>query len=122
MKPTKENIAQLDKLLDSPADLQKLGAAMVHTMKQQLKPNVEITEIRMPIISSALARQGGAVEDSISVSVNDVVSVGWSADIGSAMKNKINEQIKAQPAAEAAAIKAAMPKGLEGGKRVLLAR
>jgi hypothetical protein len=122
MKPTKENIAGLDKLLDSPADLQKLGAAMVHTMKQQLKPNVEITEIRMPIISSGLARQGGAVEDSISVSVNDVVSVGWSADIGSAMKNKINEQIKAQPGAEAAAIKVAMPKGLEGGKRVLLAR
>jgi len=122
VKVTPDQIAKLDKLLDSPQDLQKLGAAVVHTMKQQIKAGVDTKEIRMPLVTAEPVR-GAVVEDSIDVSANDVVSVGWSHDIGSMQRNQMNEKIRGvAPAEQVKMINTLIPKGLETGKRIKLVR
>jgi hypothetical protein len=123
MKITREQVASLDHVLDKPQDLQKIGAAVIHIMKQQLKPGVDIDHITLPVIDSHLHSVGGPVEDSISVGVNDVVSVSWSKDIEPPDRQGINERISKLGAREQAeAIKALVPKGLEAGRRVKLVR
>jgi len=92
-------------------------------MKSQFKAGVEISQLTLPIVDSNLAAFGGPVEDSISVGVNDVVSVSWSHDIDVLKAEQINEEIKGLPAAQQATIiNRLIPEGLQGGKRISLAR
>ena len=120
-KITKEQVAALDKLLDSPASLRQLGAALVHSMKDQLIVGKEITSIELPILESRRESMISPVEDSIDVSVNDVVSVGWSKDLDKTLQVRINEELVGLSKFQAAKVlKQAYPKGLEGGKRINL--
>lgn len=120
---TQKQIDELDKLLKSPATLQKMGAALVHTMKDQLVAGRDINEIKLPLTEAPKVDFASPVSDSIDVGVNDYVSVGWSKDIDDRIRNRINERIKGLSKLQAArVVKEVMPKGLERGKRVRLSR
>jgi len=120
-KITKEQVEALDKLLDSPATLRQLGAVLVHTMKDQLIVGKDITNITLPVIESVRESLISPVADSVDVSGNSVVSVGWSKDIDKGLQTRINERIKGISKAEAVKVlKTTFPKGIEGGKRINL--
>lgn len=122
-KITQKQVDALDKLLDSPATLQKMGAALVHNMKDQLVAGKEINEIRLQLTDAAKMDILSPVADSIGVSVNDYVSVSWSKDLAPTFRDKINAQLKDATKVQAASlIKQIMPKGLENGKRLNVSR
>ncbi|MDD4144500.1 MAG: hypothetical protein PHN68_07685 [Prolixibacteraceae bacterium] len=122
-KITQKQIDALDKLLNSPATLQKMGAALVHNMKDQLKAGRDIKEIVLPLTEAPKLDFASPVSDSVGVGVNDYVSVSWSKDIDSIMRDKINTKIRGASKLQAArVIKQVMPKGLETGKRLKLSR
>jgi hypothetical protein len=122
-KITQKQIDALDKLLDSPSTLQKMGAALVHNMKDQLIAGKEIKEIVLPLTEAPKLDFASPVSDSIGVGVNDYVSVSWSKDIDKVMRDRINEKIKGTSKLQAArVVKQVMPKGLEAGKRIKLSR
>ena len=120
---TQKQIDALDKLLDSPATLQKMGAALVHNMKDQLIAGKDVNEIKLQLTDAAKLDPLSPVADSVGVGVNDYVSVSWSKDIDDRLKNKINENIRGVSKLQASRlIKQVMPKGLETGKRLNLSR
>jgi hypothetical protein len=83
----------LDKLLDSPATLQKMGAALVHNMKDQLIAGRDINEIKLKLTDAAKIDIISPIADSVGVGVNDYVSVSWSKDTSS-IKDRLNTQLK----------------------------
>jgi hypothetical protein len=120
-KITKEQVNALDKLLDSPATLKQLGAALVHSMKDQMIPGMEIDKITLPVVESVRESLLSPIADSIDVSVNSVVSVGWSKDLDRIAINDINTRMKGVSKAQAQKVlKTTFPKGIEGGKRIIL--
>jgi len=122
-KITQKQVDALDKLLDSPATLQKMGAALVHNMKDQLVAGKEIDEIRLQLTDAAKIDILSPVADSIGVGVNDFVSVSWSKDLDNKFRDRINAELRdANKLKAASLIKQIMPKGLENGKRLNLSR
>lgn len=122
-KITQKQVDALDKLLDSPATLQKMGAALVHNMKDQLVAGKDINEIRLQLTDAAQLDILSPVADSVGVGVNDYVSVSWSKDLDNRFRDKINSQLKVATKVQAAnLLKQIMPKGLENGKRLNLSR
>lgn len=120
---TQKQIDGLDKLLKSPATLQKMGAALVHTMKDQLVAGKDINEIKMLLTDAPKVDFASPVSDSIDVGVNDYVSVGWSKDLDDRIRNKINEKMRGLSKIQASKlVKEVVPEGLERGKRVRLVR
>lgn len=120
---TKTQVEALDKLLDSPATLQKMGAALVHSMKDQLVAGKEINEIVLKLTDAAKLDPLSPVASSIGVGVNDYVSVAWSKEITTPDRDSINSKLRGIPKLQAARlIKTVMPKGLETGKRLNLSR
>ena len=109
VKVTEAQRRQIEAKLDDPKELQMLGAALVHTMLDQLKTGVDVTKITMPIAAAGRIKRGGAgpISDSIGVSANEIVSVGWSKDL------------KNVPGIDK---ERWMPKGLEAGKRAKVIR
>jgi hypothetical protein len=117
-KITQKQVDALDKLLDSSATLQKMGAALVHNMKDQLIVGRDINEIKLKLTDAAKIDLISPVADSVGVGVNDYVSVSWSKDTSS-IKNRLNTQLKDMSKIKATQfIKQVMPKGLENGKRI----
>jgi hypothetical protein len=115
---TQKQVDALDKLLDSPATLQKMGAALVHNMKDQLIAGRDINEIKLKLTDAAKIDVISPVADSVGVGVNDYVSVSWSKDTSS-IKDRLNTQLKGMTKRQANVfIKKVMPKGLENGKRI----
>ena len=122
-KITRTQIDSLDKLLKSPATLQKMGAALVHNMKDQLVAGKDINEIIIPLVDTKPEDFVNPVSDSIGVGVNDYVSVGWSKELSKQIRDSVNLRLKGQSKLQAARIvKEVMPAGLESGKRVRLVR
>jgi len=120
---TQKQVDALDKLLDSPATLQKMGAALVHNMKDQLVAGKDIKEIKLQLTDAARLDPVSPVADSVGVGVNDYVSVSWSKDTNKMIRDKINTQLSRASKLQAARlIKQVMPKGLETGKRLNLSR
>lgn len=122
-KITQKQVDALDKLLDSPATLQKMGAALVHNMKDQLVAGKDINEITLKLTDAAKVDLLSPIADSVGVGVNDYVSVSWSKDIKKPDRDRINAQLGGATRLDAAKlVKQIMPKGLEGGKRLNLSR
>jgi hypothetical protein len=121
-KITQKQVDALDKLLDSPATLQKMGAALVHNMKDQLIAGREINEIKLKLTDAAKIDIISPVANSVGVGVNDYVSVSWSKDTSS-IKDRLNTQLKSMSKIQAIRfVKQVMPKGLENGKRINIVR
>jgi hypothetical protein len=122
-KITQKQVDALDKLLDSPATLQKMGAALVHNMKDQLIAGKEINEIKLKLTDAAKVDTLSPVASSIGVGVNDYISVSWSKDTSKMIRDRINTQLRGASKLQAKRlIKQVMPKGLESGKRLNLSR
>lgn len=122
-KITQKQVDALDKLLDSPATLQKMGAALVHNMKDQLVAGQEINEIKLRLTDAAKVDFFSPIADSVGVGVNDYVSVSWSKDTSRIERESLNTQLKGLSKIRARQIiKQMMPKGLENGKRINIVR
>ena len=120
---TQKQVDALDKLLDSPATLQKMGAALVHNMKDQLVAGRDINEIKLQLTDATKVDTLSPVASSVGVGVNDYVSVSWSKDLDDRIRNRINEKMRGVSKLQAARlIKQVMPKGLETAKRLNLSR
>jgi len=120
---TQKQVDSLDKLLDSPATLQKMGAALVHNMKDQLIAGRDINEITLKLTDAAKIDIISPVADSVGVGVNDYVSVSWSKDTSRIERDRFNTQLKGLSKTRARQlIKQIMPKGLENGKRINIVR
>jgi len=103
---TVQQIKELEKTLDSPKELQMLGAALVHTILNTVKPGIPFSSVRVKVVDPrTLAPDTGPYKDSVGGSVDSVVSVGWSKDV-----SKVPVNLRT------------MPKGLEAARRVKLTR
>ena len=121
-KITQKQVDALDKLLDSPATLQKMGAALVHNMKDQLIAGRDIDEIKLKLTDAARIDILSPIASSVGVGVNDYVSVSWSKDTSS-IRDRLNTQLRGMSKIQARQfIKEVMPKGLENGKRINIVR
>lgn len=121
-KITQKQVDALDKLLDSPATLQKMGAALVHNMKDQLIAGRDIDEIKLKLTDAARIDIISPIADSVGVGVNDYVSVSWSKDTSS-IRDRLNTKLRGMSKIQARQfIKEVMPKGLENGKRINIVR
>jgi hypothetical protein len=122
-KITQQQVDALDKLLDSPATLRQLGAALVHNMKDQLIAGRDIKEVVVKLSDAKQIDFLSPVADSVGVDVNSVVSVGWSKDTSRIERDRLNERLSGMSKLKARSlIKQTLPKGLENGKRVNVVR